>query len=110
MIELEDIIKANKEFDEGAIINKSSLEFALSYAKDSKDWIKQLAFITRAILIDHVFKEANKRTATALIATVLEKQKLAYDLYKLDKIIIEITKKNITNINKIRSLIKDAIR
>ena len=110
MIDLDDIIQANKEFDEGIVINKSSLDFARSHIKDSKDWIKQLAFITRAILCDHVFKEANKRTATALIATILEKQKLGYDLYKLDKIIIEITKKNITNINKIRSLIKDVIR
>lgn len=110
MIDLNDIININKKFDKGDIINKSSVEFAMSYFKDSKDWIKQLAYITRALIIDHTFKEGNKRTASALIMSVLENQKLAYDPRKVDSIIIEVIKKNITNINKIRSLIKDAIR
>ena len=52
MIELKDIIEINKQFDKGDIINKSSIEFAISYFKDSKDWIKQLSYITRALLID----------------------------------------------------------
>ena len=110
MIELEDIIKINKEFDEGVVINKSSLDFAISHAKDSKDWIKQLAFITRAILCDHTFKGGNKRTILALIMKTLENKRLAYDPIKIDKIILEIIKKNITNVSKIRRLIKDVIR
>ena len=110
MIEIKEIIDINKKFDKGDIVNQSSLDFAISYSKASKDWIKQLAYITRALIIDHVFKEGNKRTASALIMSILEKKKIAYDPRKVDEIIIEIIKKNVININKIRSLIKDVTR
>lgn len=110
MIEIKEVIELNKEFDKGDIVNQSSLDFAISYAKHSKDWIKQLAFVIRAILIDHVFKEGNKMTVAALILINLEDRKLAYDPFKVDNIIIEIIKKNITNVDKIRRLIKDVIR
>ena len=106
----EDIIKINQEFDKGNIINENSLNFALSYAKDSKDWLKQLAFLTRAISLDHIFEEGNKRTVSALIITTLEDKKIAYDPYKIDKMIIKIIKVNITDITLIGRLIKDATR
>jgi len=110
MITLKGIIEINKKFDNGRIVNKASLEFALSTAKHSKDWVKQLAILTRAILVDHPFEEGNKRTAAALIFSLLETQKVAYDPYKLDKAVFRITKKNITGIEEIRRLIKDALR
>lgn len=110
MIDKQDIININKEFDNGNLINKSSLEFALSSLRHSKDWVKQLSYLVRAILIDHVFEEGNKRTASALMMAIIEEHKLGYDPYKIDKIIIEILKKNINDITKIRRMIKDAIR
>ena len=109
-MEVEDIVKINKQFDSGRIVNKSSLEFALSSSNDSKDWLKQLAYLVRAIIIDHIFEEGNKRTASALIMAVLEENKIAYDPQKVDAIIIEIIKNNITIINKIKRMIKDATR
>ena len=110
MISKKGIITINRKFDSGIVVNASSLDFALSNLKTTKDWTKQLAYLVRAILIDHVFEEGNKRTAAALIMDFIEIQKLAYDSYKVDKLIIEIIKKNITDINKIRRLIKNVIR
>ncbi|MEK6922721.1 MAG: hypothetical protein AABX08_02900 [Nanoarchaeota archaeon] len=110
MINIEGLIEINKQFSNGKIVNKGSLEFAISQSKSTKDWIKQLSFVTRAILIDHAFEEGNKRTVAALIASLIEIHKLAYDPKKIDLSIIEILKKNISNIVKIRRIIKDAIR
>lgn len=110
MIGVEDLVKINKQFDSGRIVNEGSLRFALSNSKYTKDWTKQLAYFVRAILIDHVFEEGNKRTASALMMAVLEEYKIAYDPEKVDSIIIEIIKKNITSIDKIRRMIKDVTR
>ena len=110
MITEHDLVEINKHFSNGKIINKSSLQFALSYSKDTKDWIKHLAYLVRSILIDHIFEEGNKRTASALIMSVLEVHKLAYNPQKIDLMIIEILKKNINNITTLRRMIKDAIR
>jgi len=104
------LIDLNKEFDLGKIINESSLDFALSNANTTKDWIKQLAYIVRAIIIDHTFSEGNKRTAAALIMATIEDRKLSYDPFKIDSLIITIINKNITNISHIRRMIKDVIR
>ena len=110
MITKEDTVKINEQFSNGKILNEGSLQFALSQSKDTKDWTKQIAFIIRAILIDHIFEEGNKRTASALIMSVLEIHKQAYDSQKVGSIVVEILKKNIININKIRRMIKNALR
>ncbi|MEK6907390.1 MAG: hypothetical protein AABW45_02585 [Nanoarchaeota archaeon] len=109
MLSKKAIIDLNKEFDVGKVINEGSLDFAISNANTTKDWIKQLAYLTRAIVIDHIFSEGNKRSAAALIIGALEERKLAYNPYKVDSLIITIIKKNITNINQIRRMIKDVI-
>lgn len=109
MISVEDIIRINKQFDNGNLVNKSALEFAISSLKHTKDWITQLAYLTRAILIDHTFREGNKRTAAALLVSFFEIHKKQYDIYKTDKLIAKITKENVTDIGKIREMIKDVI-
>jgi len=110
MITKQDLIEINRQFDRGGVVNESSLEFALSSSKNTKDWTKSSAYILRAILIDHVFEEGNKRTGSAFLMSIMEKMKIAYDPYKVDKIVVEIILKNITNLDKIRRLIKDATR
>ena len=79
MLNKKDIIGINMEFDRGVSINNSSLEYAISISKRSNSWIKQLAHLIRAILIDHCFKDGNKRTAAALIATYLDIKGYAYN-------------------------------
>lgn len=110
MYSKDDIILINKQFDKGNIVNNSSLDFAISQTRLTKDWIKQIAYLARAILIDHVFEEGNKRTAAALIMAYMEIHKVGYDQMKVDKIVVEILKKNIISITKIRRMIKDALR
>lgn len=110
MINQKALIEINKNFDRGIIVNGSSLDFALSSMQNSKDWVKQLAYLVRALLIDHVFQEGNKRTAAAVILSFFEIHKVGYDPYKVDKLIGEIILKNINNIEQIRRKLKDVIR
>jgi len=105
-----DIIALNQEFDQGTVNNETSLDFAISYAKKTENWTKALAWLTRAILIDHVFEEGNKRTVALLIKTYADYE--GYETYddKILKLIKTIILKNITSIRKIEELIKDAIK
>ncbi len=110
MLNKKDIITLNQEFDEGNIINEASLDFGLSYAKRTENWTKALAYLTRAILLDHVFEEGNKRTAALLIKSYAEYEgHKTYD-DKLLKLIKNILIKNTTSINHIEEMIKDAIK
>ncbi len=103
-----DVVEINKLFDKGKIVNEGSLDFAISSTKKSKDWITQLAYFLRAIIVDHVFEEGNKRTAAALFIVYCEANKKAYDIYKIDIIIRDLIQKNISDLIKIRRMIKNA--
>jgi len=102
------IISINEEFDNGNVINEGSLDFAINMAKKSDNWLKSLALLVRAILIDHIFEDGNKRTAAAVIVTWLEMENLHCNLDKVNKLIVKILKKNITNLNEIMEQIKNA--
>lgn len=105
-----DVIAMNKEFDEGSVINEASLDFALSYAKKTENWTKALAWLVRAILLDHVFEEGNKRTAALLIKTYAEFEGHETHDDKVVLLIKNIIIKNIKSISKIEDMIKDAIK
>ena len=105
-----DIINMNEQFDEGNIRNEASLDFALSYAKKTENWTRALAYLVRAILIDHVFQEGNKRTAALLIEAYAEYEKRQVYRDKLLNLIKDIVIKNITSINKIEDGIKYALK
>lgn len=111
-LEIEGIVqrlcRINKNFGNGAIVNKSSLEFAISAAYKSKDSLEQLAYIVRAILCDHVFADGNKRTAANYIMAALEDFKYKYDPFKVDRFVLKIAKNNITKVKTIRRMIKNA--
>ncbi|MBI2148265.1 hypothetical protein HYU23_01155 [Candidatus Woesearchaeota archaeon] len=105
-----DIIGLNQQFDIGKLHNEASLDFALSYAKNSNNWVKSLAYLTRAILIDHVFEEGNKRTVALLIKTYVELE--GYKIYndKIVKLVTEIILRNLTSIKRIEGMIENAIK
>ena len=105
-----DIIALNQEFEDGSIHNEPSLDFAIDYARRTTNWTKALAYLTRAILIDHVFTDGNKRVTALLIKTYVELK--GYQVYneKLAQIIKKMMKQNITNINRIEEMIKDVIK
>src|SRR3989344_9403305 len=104
-----DIIAVNQKFDKGQIVNGSSLEYAIYHANKTKSWIRACAALVRAVLIDHVFEEGNKRTAAAIIAGFFEEKNIAYNPEEVSRLVIKILKNNITNINNIEREIKNAI-
>lgn len=106
---IEELVKINNRFGTGKIINKSSIEFAESALKRTKNWQEQAAYITRAIVVDHAFEDGNKRTAAAYLSGLLETLKLPYDPFKIDKIVLMLAK-GTKSIDKIRRMIKNAIR
>ncbi len=109
-INKKDLIRINQEIGEnGNFHNESSLDFALSIIKQKKSWLYELSYLIRSLLVDHVFEDGNKRTAMALLTTYLEDKKLEYDKDRMPKVFWNISKKNITDINKITRLIKSVI-
>ena len=101
MLSKKDVIEINKTFHTGKLANESSLEFALAQTYRSKNWLKTAAVLARAILIDHVFEDGNKRTAAGVIMTIMQMNNLSFSPQKMDVIIINITKNNITSIREI---------
>ena len=89
---IKELVRINKRFSSGKIINTSSLEFAESAAKKTKNWQEQMAYVLRAIVSDHAFEDGNKRTAAAYLAGVLENYKIPYDPFKIDKTVLTIAK------------------
>ena len=103
------IITINKNLGEkGILINESSLEYAIIFARKSNNWLKSLAILVRSILIDHVFEDGNKRTTAVVIMTWLEMHNLSYNKDRINSLIIKMLKENITSIEKIKEIIKDA--
>ncbi|MBI2141313.1 Fic family protein [Candidatus Woesearchaeota archaeon] len=105
---VDELTAINKRFGNGRLINKSSLEFAESALKKTKNWQEQAAYIIRAIVADHPFEDGNKRTAAAYLSALLEEYKIPYDRYKIDKLVLTIAK-DTKSIDKIRRMIKNAI-
>src|SRR3989344_462806 len=105
-----DIIALNQEFDEGVFHNEQSLSYALSYASKSDNWIKALSFLVRAILVDHVFQDGNKRTSALLIKAYAEFE--GHNVYgdKLVNFIKEAVLRNITDLSKMENMIRDVIK
>tara|TARA_B100000315_G_C14225924_1_gene428646 strand:- start:279 stop:611 length:333 start_codon:yes stop_codon:yes gene_type:complete len=109
MLSSSEIVQINKFFDKGKLVNKSSLEFAVSSVNKSKDWITQLAYLLRSIIVDHIFEDGNKRTGAAIFVAYCRVHKKAYDIYKIDLVIRDLIQKNRTDIKIIRRMIKNAI-
>ena len=105
MLSKKDIIVINKDHHTGQFSNESSLDFAVSQVQRSKNWVKTAAILSRAILIDHVFEDGNKRTAAGVIAGVMEMNNMKYNPEKIDQIVIQIAKENITSIKQIEKVI-----
>ena len=105
-----DLIGINQQIGcNGKIHNEDSIDFALSIAKQNKSWLYELSYIVRSLLVDHCFEDGNKRTAIIVIITYFENNNLDCDKDKLIKTVWSISKKNISDINKLMRLIKNAI-
>lgn len=109
MLTKKDVISFNQKFDKGNFNNESSLDFALNLQKQHIAWTKKLAYLARAILIDHVFEEGNKRTAAAVLFFYAEHEGYSISDAAAVKIIKSILFANTTSIAKIRGMIENAI-
>jgi len=109
-IDKNELLRINKGFG-GGLRNDSSLDFALDMQNNNKigDY-KKLAYLLRAILVDHPFSDGNKRTATYLTLKFTEGNNKQVDRELLLHHIVSIAKNNLTDINLIERRLKNAIR
>ena len=106
---IEALEKINKRFEPASRTkNSSSLEFAVAQASRIQEWIKQLAYLLRAVIVDHAFDDGNKRTGAYLIFKFFEANGFPADTQKINKLVIKIAAESITNIEKLRRQIHDA--
>jgi len=109
-ISKEDLLRINEGFGGNIRIN-SSLDFAIHMQDKKKigDY-KKLAYLLRAILVDHPFSDGNKRTAMYLSLAFAEEYNKIVDRELLLHHIVSIAKQNLTEIKNIEQRIKNAIR
>lgn len=109
-ISKEDLLRINKGFG-GNLRSSSSIDFAIYMQEKKKLGIyKKLAFLLRAILVDHPFSDGNKRTATFVALAFAEEHKKQIDKELLLHHVVAIAKQNITDIRNIEWRLKNAIR
>ncbi|MBI4918997.1 hypothetical protein HY837_03640 [archaeon] len=108
-ISKKDIIAINLQFDTGRVINDNSLSFAVFQVNKTTSWLKSCSILVRAVLIDHVFEEGNKRTAAGIIVAFLEDQQLNYKPEEIAKTVAKLLMNNITNLTKIEMEVKNVI-
>lgn len=109
-IDKKDLLRINEGFS-GALRNDASLDFALHQQENKKlGKYKRLAYLWRAILVDHPFTDGNKRTAAFIALAFADQYKKQVDNDLLIHHIIAIAKENITDIRIIERRLKNAIR
>lgn len=111
IISKKDIIAFNKEVGaSGGFSNESSFDFALDLAKNKKNWLYELSYLVRSLLVDHAFQDGNKRTCLLVMAYYLEQNGKEFDRQALLGSILKISKKNISDPVAIARLIYHALR
>ena len=109
-ISKKELLRINKGFG-GNLRSDSSLDYAINKQKNKKlGPYKKLAYLFRAVLVDHPFTDGNKRTAAYIALVFAEENKKQVDRELLLHHIVSIAKKNITNIRQIEWRLKNAIR
>jgi prophage maintenance system killer protein len=109
-ISKKDLLRINHGFG-GNLRSGSSLDFAFDKGENKKlGPYKKLAYLWRAILIDHAFSDGNKRTAAFLGFAFAEENNKRVDRDLLLHHITSIAKKNIHEIRNIEWRIKNAIK
>jgi len=105
----EELLRINSGF-EGNLRSDSSIDFALEMQKNTKlGEYKKLAYLLRAIIVDHPFSDGNKRTAMYLCLKFAEENKKQVDRDLLLHHVISIAKYNETEIRNIERRVKSAI-
>lgn len=106
----EDLLRINHGFG-GDLRSDSSLDFAFYMLKNKKlGFYKRLAYLWRAILIDHPFSDGNKRTAAFVAIAYAQENDKMVNRDLLIHHIVSIAKKNIHELKNIDWRLKNAIK
>jgi prophage maintenance system killer protein len=109
-ISKEELLRINKGFG-GELRNGSSIDYAMDVQNNKKLGVyKKLAYLIRAILVDHPFSDGNKRTAAYIALKFANECNKEVDRELLLHHIIAIAKDNITEIRQIEWRMKNAIK
>ena len=109
-ISKEDLLRINHGFG-GNLRNDASLDFAIDMWNNPKlGEYKKLAYLWRAILVDHPFSDGNKRTATFFALKFADENKKQVDRELIVHHALSIAKQNLTNIRQIEWRIKTCIK
>lgn len=108
-ISKKDLLRINKGFG-GNLRSDSSIDFAIDMQENKKlGEYKKLAYLLRAILVDHPFSDGNKRTATFLVLDFAEQNKKQVEREALIQQIVSIARNNIIDIRNIEYRLKSCI-
>jgi prophage maintenance system killer protein len=108
-IDKEDLLRINWGFG-GGLRNDSSIDFAIEKQENNKlGEYKKLAYLWRAILVDHPFSDGNKRTAVFLAFNFAQNYNKFADRDLLVHHALSIAKNNIIDINVIERRLRNAI-
>jgi len=109
-ISKEDILRVNQGFG-GGLRSSSSLDYAIDMQNSRKLGIyKKLAYLMRAILVDHPFTDANKRTASFIASAFADENEKEMNMDILLHHITSIASQNITDIRNIEWRLKSCIK
>ncbi len=109
-INKEDLLRINQGFG-GTLRSDSSLDYAIQMQENPKlGKYKKLAYLWRAILVDHPFSDGNKRTAMFFALNFAEENKKIVDRNLLLHHAVSIARNNITNIKQIEWRLKNGIK
>lgn len=109
-ISKKELLMANSAFG-GSLRSGSSIDYALDKQKNKRlGFYKKLAYLVRAIIVDHPFTDGNKSTALYVGFVFAEKNKKHIDIDNFLHQIVTIAKKNITDIRQIEWRLKNAIK
>jgi len=109
-ISKEDIVRIAEGFG-GNLVKDASLDFALDKQKDGKlGEYKKLAYLMRAILVDHPFSDGNKKTAMFVAFAFADENRKKVDEEMVKHHILSIASKNVTNIRNIEWRLKSGIK
>ncbi len=109
-ISKKELLRINKGFG-GNLRSDSSLDYALDKLDNKRIGIyKKIAYLWRAILVDHPFSDGNKRTAAYLAIKFATESGKQLDRELLMHHIVSIAKQNIQNIKNLEYRLKNAIR
>ncbi|MFH1585209.1 MAG: Fic family protein [archaeon] len=109
-ISKEDMLRINHGFG-GNLRSGSSLDFAFDKLINKKLGLyKKLAYLWRAILVDHPFSDGNKRTAAFVAFVFATEEGKEVDRNLLIHHIVSIAKNNIHEVRNIEWRLKNAIK